>query len=55
MKASPWLTGTNPRDEIMPEDGDDGFFPITGNDLVSLYRWVVHCLYAGSVRHKLKI
>ncbi|CAN6438865.1 unnamed protein product [Victoria cruziana] len=33
VKASPWLTGTNPRDEIMPEDGDDGFFPITGNDL----------------------
>ncbi|XP_031473358.1 probable helicase MAGATAMA 3 isoform X2 [Nymphaea colorata] len=33
VKASPWLTGTNPRDAIMPEDGDDGFFPLTGNEL----------------------
>lgn len=31
-KASPWLTGVNPRDLIMPIDGDDGFYP-TGNDL----------------------
>lgn len=31
--ASPWLFGTNPRDLIMPIDGDDGFFPTTGNDL----------------------
>ncbi|XP_039140308.1 probable helicase MAGATAMA 3 [Dioscorea cayenensis subsp. rotundata] len=31
-KASPWLTGVNPRDMIMPIDGDDGFFP-TGNEL----------------------
>ncbi|KAM0873308.1 hypothetical protein ACQ4PT_038117 [Festuca glaucescens] len=33
MKASPWLIGANPRDLIMPVDGDDGFYP-TGNDLV---------------------
>ncbi|XP_043720689.1 probable helicase MAGATAMA 3 [Telopea speciosissima] len=33
IQASPWLTGTNPRDDIMPIDGDDGFFPTTGNDL----------------------
>ncbi|XXG88664.1 hypothetical protein AAC387_Pa12g0854 [Persea americana] len=32
-KAAPWLTGTNPRDLIMPEDGDDGFYPTTGNEL----------------------
>ncbi|XP_057977955.1 probable helicase MAGATAMA 3 isoform X2 [Malania oleifera] len=32
-KASPWLIGINPRDEIMPIDGDDGFFPISGNEL----------------------
>ncbi|XP_076960265.1 putative helicase MAGATAMA 3 [Bidens hawaiensis] len=32
-KASPWLTGINPRDAIMPKDGDDGFYPTTGNDL----------------------
>ncbi|KAJ4847368.1 putative helicase MAGATAMA 3 [Turnera subulata] len=32
-RASPWLTGNNPRDMIMPTDGDDGFFPTTGNDL----------------------
>ncbi|KAL1802102.1 hypothetical protein ACET3Z_030749 [Daucus carota] len=32
-KASPWLGGTNPRDAIMPKNGDDGFFPTTGNDL----------------------
>ncbi|XP_035540591.1 probable helicase MAGATAMA 3 isoform X4 [Juglans regia] len=31
--ASPWLTGNNPRDNIMPIDGDDGFFPTTGNEL----------------------
>ncbi|KAJ8421765.1 hypothetical protein Cgig2_018958 [Carnegiea gigantea] len=31
--ASPWLTNSNPRDEIMPVDGNDGFFPITGNEL----------------------
>ncbi|XP_077241380.1 P-loop containing nucleoside triphosphate hydrolases superfamily protein isoform X2 [Tasmannia lanceolata] len=31
--ASPWLNGTNPRDLIMPIDGDDGFFPTTGNEL----------------------
>lgn len=35
LKASPWLTGINPRDAKMPKDGDDGFFPTTGNDLVS--------------------
>ncbi|GJY16330.1 probable helicase MAGATAMA 3 [Tanacetum coccineum] len=27
LKASPWLTGINPK------DGDDGFFPTTSNDL----------------------
>lgn len=32
-KASPWLSGINPRDMIMPIDGDDGFFPISGNDM----------------------
>ncbi|XP_058098948.1 probable helicase MAGATAMA 3 isoform X3 [Magnolia sinica] len=32
-KASPWLTASNPRDLIMPTDGDDGFFPTTGNEL----------------------
>ncbi|KAE9447866.1 hypothetical protein C3L33_20240, partial [Rhododendron williamsianum] len=26
-KASPWLSGINPRDAKMPENGDDGFFP----------------------------
>ncbi|KAK1323850.1 putative helicase MAGATAMA 3 [Acorus calamus] len=33
IKASPWLTNSNPRDEIMPVDGDDGFFPSSGNEL----------------------
>ncbi|KAK1300878.1 putative helicase MAGATAMA 3 [Acorus calamus] len=33
IKASPWLTNRNPRDEIMPVDGDDGFFPSSGNEL----------------------
>uniref|UniRef100_A0A3Q7ES34 Helicase ATP-binding domain-containing protein n=2 Tax=Solanum lycopersicum TaxID=4081 RepID=A0A3Q7ES34_SOLLC len=32
-KASPWLGGTNPLDQEMPIDGDDGFFPTSGNDL----------------------
>ncbi|KAK9279538.1 hypothetical protein L1049_013217 [Liquidambar formosana] len=32
-QASPWLTGINPRDRDMPIDGDDGFFPTTGNEL----------------------
>lgn len=32
-RASPWLTGSNPRDNIMPIDGDNGFFPTTGNEL----------------------
>lgn len=32
FKASPWLLGANPRDLIMPIDGDDGFYP-TGNEL----------------------
>ncbi|KAJ3675167.1 hypothetical protein LUZ60_004209 [Juncus effusus] len=31
-KASPWIHGINPRDLIMPIDGDDGFYP-TGNEL----------------------
>ncbi|KAK1274911.1 putative helicase MAGATAMA 3 [Acorus gramineus] len=33
IMASPWLTNSNPRDEIMPIDGDDGFFPSSGNEL----------------------
>ncbi|XP_052203750.1 probable helicase MAGATAMA 3 isoform X2 [Diospyros lotus] len=33
VKASPWLHGINPRDAKMPENGDDGFFPTTGNEL----------------------
>lgn len=33
-KASPWLSGINPRDMIMPVDGDDGYFPTSGNDMV---------------------
>lgn len=32
-QASPWLTGINPRDKDIPIDGDDGFFPTTGNDM----------------------
>ncbi|KAF9609127.1 hypothetical protein IFM89_013381 [Coptis chinensis] len=31
--ASPWLYDINPRDKIMPIDGDDGFFPTSGNEL----------------------
>uniref|UniRef100_A0A803KT02 Helicase MAGATAMA 3 n=1 Tax=Chenopodium quinoa TaxID=63459 RepID=A0A803KT02_CHEQI len=31
--ASPWISKVNPRDEVMPVDGDDGFFPTTGNEL----------------------
>ncbi|KAG9148748.1 hypothetical protein Leryth_013426 [Lithospermum erythrorhizon] len=33
VKASPWLYGNNPRDEVMPIDGDDGFFPTTFSEL----------------------
>ncbi|KAI4312515.1 hypothetical protein MLD38_037321 [Melastoma candidum] len=32
-QASPWLGNVNPRDESLPTDGDDGFFPISGNEL----------------------
>ncbi|XP_022762918.1 probable helicase MAGATAMA 3 isoform X2 [Durio zibethinus] len=32
-RASPWLMNANPRDIIMPFDGDDGFFPTSGNEL----------------------
>ncbi|KAL0648656.1 hypothetical protein Bca4012_046947 [Brassica carinata] len=32
-QASPWVLSVNPRDAIMPEDGDDGFFPTSGNDM----------------------
>lgn len=32
-RGSPWLNGNNPRDIFMPVDGDDGFFPTTGNEL----------------------
>ncbi|KAL2629456.1 hypothetical protein R1flu_014142 [Riccia fluitans] len=32
IKASPWLgSGINPRDLIMPEDGDDGYFSASHN------------------------
>nr|XP_011462622.1 PREDICTED: probable helicase MAGATAMA 3 isoform X2 [Fragaria vesca subsp. vesca] len=31
--ASPWLSGSNPREKTMPVNGDDGFFPTTGNEL----------------------
>lgn len=31
-RASPWWTGNNPRDKNMPKDGNDGFFPTSGND-----------------------
>ncbi|KAL6495072.1 hypothetical protein OROGR_030754 [Orobanche gracilis] len=31
--TSPWLSGINPRGVIMPVDGDDGFFPTSGNDM----------------------
>ncbi|KAK7260354.1 hypothetical protein RIF29_26329 [Crotalaria pallida] len=31
--ASPWMNSINPRDSLMPKDGDDGFFPTTGNEL----------------------
>ncbi|WMV45191.1 hypothetical protein MTR67_038576 [Solanum verrucosum] len=34
-QASPWLGGINPLDQEMPIDGDDGFFPTSGNDLAS--------------------
>jgi hypothetical protein len=47
MKASPWLIGANPRDLIMPVDGDDGFYP-TGNELVLFYAryFIIFCHYA---------
>ncbi|XVF00745.1 hypothetical protein REPUB_Repub04eG0027900 [Reevesia pubescens] len=32
-RASPWLMNANPRDNIMPTNGDDGFFPTSGNEL----------------------
>ncbi|KAL4363787.1 hypothetical protein GQ457_04G001110 [Hibiscus cannabinus] len=32
-RASPWLMSGNPRDIIMPIDGDDGFFPTSGNEM----------------------
>lgn len=35
-QASPWLAGINPLDQEMPIDGDDGFFPTSGNDMVCL-------------------
>ncbi|CAK7328439.1 unnamed protein product [Dovyalis caffra] len=31
-RASPWWNGNNPRDKNMPKDGDDGFFPTSGNE-----------------------
>lgn len=33
QRASPWLSGSNPREKTMPVNGDDGFFPTTGNEL----------------------
>nr|XP_011460486.1 PREDICTED: probable helicase MAGATAMA 3 isoform X1 [Fragaria vesca subsp. vesca] len=30
--ASPWLSGSNPREKTMPVNGDDGFFPTTRNE-----------------------
>ncbi|KAL8114930.1 hypothetical protein AgCh_021673 [Apium graveolens] len=32
-KASPWFGGTNDRDAIIPKNGNNGFFPTTGNEL----------------------
>jgi len=29
------ISSVNPRDSLMPKDGDDGFYPTTGNELVS--------------------
>ncbi|KAG2371087.1 helicase MAGATAMA 3 [Vigna angularis] len=31
--ASPWFSNISPRDSLMPKDGDDGFYPTTGNEL----------------------
>ncbi|GAB2213995.1 hypothetical protein Droror1_Dr00018325 [Drosera rotundifolia] len=31
--TSPWMTGNNIRDMSMPVNGDDGFYPVTGNEL----------------------
>ncbi|KAK7250808.1 hypothetical protein RIF29_33507 [Crotalaria pallida] len=31
--ASLWMNSINPRDSLMLKDGDDGFFPTTGNEL----------------------
>ncbi|AQK62916.1 putative helicase MAGATAMA 3 [Zea mays] len=47
IKASPWLLGANPRDLIMPVDGDDGFYP-TGNELVLFYIGILAKIYPGS-------
>lgn len=44
LKASPWLLGTNPRDMILPIDGDDGFYP-TGNELVLDFSITLTALY----------
>ncbi|KAJ8572563.1 hypothetical protein K7X08_009074 [Anisodus acutangulus] len=32
-QASPWLAWINPLDQEMPIDGDEGFFPTSGNEL----------------------
>ncbi|OMO92078.1 putative helicase MAGATAMA 3 [Corchorus olitorius] len=53
-QASPWLMGFNPRDLIMPIDGDDGFFPTTGNELVGLRDENVHTYTPKIVRIGLK-
>lgn len=39
--ASPWLSNINPRDENLPTDGDDGFFPTTGNELVREFAFML--------------
>ena len=43
-RASPWLSSSNPRDDIMPIDGDDGFYPTTGNELVSKFHYLLFIL-----------
>ncbi len=42
-RASPWLVGANPRDLVMPVDGDDGFFPTSGNEMVGINLAIGSC------------
>ncbi|XP_078172250.1 putative helicase MAGATAMA 3 isoform X2 [Carex rostrata] len=53
LKASPWLLGTNPRDMILPIDGDDGFYP-TGNELVQRKLAASGANRAGSDRDRIR-